>query len=243
MKKHLPVVLVALSLPACNGVSVGVVREVKPFFPANQTTVTLNSVQEFTVSGTGTCGSLRLDWGDGTRTDSASIDLSSNPRISHVFSGWAGGKTVTAEGRQDCTGRVNTRFTIAPPVYTLGYNHIKTTTTPCNAIPNRPALPARTLVHVTADASPLINFGCQPTGCSYDANGSAAPAGSNFPFPGLLAYSLVLRVGSQVVQGGRDVRFTTTAAGPLEVCMNDDRVTDNVGGWGINIAVDMLGPP
>jgi hypothetical protein len=185
---------------------------------------------------------LRVDFGDGRKEDRPNVDLASNPQFSHVFNGWEGGKTVTAEGIQDCTGKVNTRFTIPPPVYQLGYAQ-PGSTTECDPIPNRPPLTPRTLVHVTADPSPLINFGCQPGGCSYDANGSTATAGSNFPFPGLRAYSLVLRVGSQVVQGGTDVRFTTTGNGRLEICQNDDRISDNVGGWGLNITVDELGPP
>jgi hypothetical protein len=49
---------------------------------------------------------------------------------------------------------------------------------------------------------------------------------------------MVLRVGTQVVQGGTDVTFTTSQAGPLEVCVNDDNLSDNTGAGGLRIEVD-----
>lgn len=236
--KNLCVIVVATGLHGCNGV--GVVKEVKPSNPPGPVVLGTNHV--FTVTGTGTCGMLTVDFSDGTEENRTNVDLASNPTFSHTFTGWAGGKTITATGTQSCTGRVNTRFTIDPPVYKLGYAQPGSTTA-CDPIPNRPPLPVRSLVHVTTDSSPLISFGCLG-GCSYGADGRpGSSAGNSFPFPGLREYSLVLRVGSQVVQGGSDVRFTTTGTGRLEVCQNDDRISDNNGGWGINIAVDMLGPP
>jgi len=50
-----------------------------------------------------------------------------------------------------------------------------------------------------------------------------------------------MRVGTQVVQGGTDVTFTTTQAGPLEVCVNDDSLSNNTGAWGLLIDVDESG--
>ena len=88
-----------------------------------------------------------------------------------------------------------------------------------------------------------INFGC--SGCVYNADGSpGTAAASSFPFPGLREYSVVFRIGSQVVQGGTDTRFTTTASGPLEFCLNDgdNDLTNNVGGFDVTISVDQLGP-
>lgn len=64
-----------------------------------------------------------------------------------------------------------------------------------------------------------------------------------FPFPGLRQYSLVLRVGSQVGQGGTGVPFTVAQDGQLELCMNDDVPVDNTGGWGIALTVDERGAP
>jgi hypothetical protein len=111
------------------------------------------------------------------------------------------------------------------------------------------------LVHIqTFPAEPPhergINFGCFAAGCVYDADGKlGSVADSTFPFPGKREYSLVLRVGpqvvgSQVVQGGSNVQFTTTTSGPLAFCLNDgdNDVTNNRGGYIIQISVDQLGP-
>ena len=89
-----------------------------------------------------------------------------------------------------------------------------------------------------------IDYGCPFGGCVYDLNGMPnSVAVAPFPFPGFRAYSLVLSVGTQMIQGGMDVRFTTTASGPLTICLNDNTPTDNRGGYVLNISVDELGPP
>jgi hypothetical protein len=104
-------------------------------------------------------------------------------------------------------------------------------------------LPLRsgTKVGIKTNPNPIvkINFGCPFNMCVYDADGepnSSAPA--SFPFQGLRKYSLVLRVGQQVVQGGTDMSFVTNQGGLLEVCVNDEKLDDNTGAWGIGIAVD-----
>jgi len=91
-----------------------------------------------------------------------------------------------------------------------------------------------------------INFGCIAAGCVYDADGKpGTSAVAPFPFPGFREYSLVLSIGSQMVQGGTNVQFTTTSSGPLLFCLNDgdNNVTNNLGGFIIEISVDQLGPP
>ena len=124
----------------------------------------------FIVSGKGTCTKMRLDFGDGSPTeDLDNVDLTANPKYTHTFTGWGGGKTVTAEGITNCVGKVNTRFTIEPSVFTLGY--VQPVSTACVALPNRPALDNRALVHVTALPTPVINFGCPFNGCVYGADG------------------------------------------------------------------------
>ncbi len=89
-----------------------------------------------------------------------------------------------------------------------------------------------------------INFGCPLNGCVYDANGKPGSVATapDYPFPGLRAFSLVLRLGQQVVQGGTDVRFTAAETGSLESLVNDGNVTDNAGGYQIDVRVDQLGP-
>jgi hypothetical protein len=101
----------------------------------------------------------------------------------------------------------------------------------CTLVPNVPPLRPKTVVKITADRQ--INFGCAFNGCIYDADGdktSTAPA--NFPFPNFRTYSLIFRLGTQVVQGGTNTSFTTNQSGLLEVCVNDDNLPDNTGGWG-----------
>lgn len=164
--------------------------------------------------------------------------------------GWPGPKIVRAYSNgQDCIGeatlRVNVlRVTPQNPYphmdFQLGYG--QPLTTACNTVPSvTTPLRAGTLVAVRNVGAPQakINFGCLLNGCVYDADGepgSVAPAG--FPFPGLKKYSLVLRVGQQVEQGGTNKSFTTNQGGPLEVCVNDDVLPDNTGAWGIGISVD-----
>ena len=52
----------------------------------------------------------------------------------------------------------------------------------------------------------------------------------------------MLKVGNQVAPGGTDTRFTTTEAGTLQVCVNDNNPSDNRGGYEIHFDVDELGP-
>ena len=246
--------LVSTTLLSCGGTA----NLIQGISLAPGQTPALNQNLDFTVSGTGRCDRMRIDWGDGDKDDLSAVDLGSGPRFSHTFQNWRGGKTVTAIGTQGCGGQVNTRFTIEPASYSIAFaqpgNNI------CNRVPFTSApLVKNTLVHITT--SPVsgaysfgIDFGCHPRGdcgcvagtgpCRYDADGKpGSVAASPFPFPGLREHSLVLRVDNQVVQGGKDVRFTTTTEGQLEICINDDLVTDNQGGYTINVSADQLGLP
>jgi hypothetical protein len=54
--------------------------------------------------------------------------------------------------------------------------------------------------------------------------------------------SLVLRVGTQVVQGGTNMSFTTDQAAPLELCLNEIDPMEGNGGYVVRIATDQLGP-
>lgn len=208
-------------------------------------TPALDRKLDFIVNGTGRCDMMRIDWGDGYKYDLTDVDLNSRPTFSYTFQTWRGGKTVTAIGTQGCGGQVNTRFTIEPASYSIGFaqpgNDI------CNKVPFTSAkLVKNTLVHITtAPVSGPYSFGIDfGGGHRYDADGNpGSVAASPFPFPGLREYSLVLRVGNQVVQGGKDVRFTTTEEGQLEICLNDNKTTDNKGGYTINISADQLGLP
>ncbi len=61
-------------------------------------------------------------------------------------------------------------------------------------------------------------------------------------FPGFREFSLILRLTPQVVQGGTGTAtFTAGQAGTLELCQNDGDLSDNKGGWQIEISGDELG--
>jgi hypothetical protein len=84
-----------------------------------------------------------------------------------------------------------------------------------------------------------VDFGCPFAGCLYGIGGKPQSiAGSRFPFPGLREFSLVLRIGTQVEQGGFNVSFVANQTAPLELCMNDDLLSDNSGAWGVFLTVD-----
>jgi hypothetical protein len=235
---------VLLALPGCGGNPPGQIQGIRPYFPpGEEPSFALETPIEFEVFGTGSCESMTLDFGDGVVETKTKVDLAARPRYPHTFTGWRGGKTVSALARLGCVGQVNTRFNIEPPVYGLGWAFVPDQAA-CHPIPNRPNLPARTRVRIDSPDQPLGNFGCAFNGC---INGIDGPPGqalgdSRFPFPNLKAFSLVVRVGTQVVQGGKGVVFVTNQSGPLESCINTFNLHTVDGGWTINYEIDMLGP-
>lgn len=221
----------------------------------------------FILGGTGTCNSVNVDWGDGMieenvvpvpgqRIEFAESNVESRS-LYHTYTGWGGGKTVTvttkSDGSNGCIGNARLRFNAPPMSRRLGF--VQPGTTICTAATSSalPNMIPGMLVHIqTFPAEPPhnrgINFGCFAAGCVYDADGKpGSVAAPSFPFKGLREYSLVLRIGAgaQVVQGGTNVQFTTTSGGPLQFCLNDgdNDVTNNLGGYIIEISVDQLGPP
>ncbi len=193
------------------------------------------------VYGQRECRTVRVNYGDGVTADAPGPDLSVGIRFEHTWAGWGGLKTVTAEGQGDCTGKVKTTFMMNPVHYFLGFGAPKRA--PCGPIPNRPALTPNSRVFVVVNATPVINFGCPSNSCMYGPDGRpGSSASSRFPFPGLKEYSLVFRVGSQIVQGGTAMNFVSRSGGTLEVCANVDNLTNTGGGWSMNLRVDQLGP-
>jgi hypothetical protein len=201
------------------------------------------------VQGEGVCGEFKIDFGyGGFPITEKNVDFSKGPKVySQIYfsNGWPGPKTITAEGVTTCLGTVKTQHRVftAPNStrenYTVGF---ASPTQMCYAVPHVTPLPAlrkNTKVTVTASPNPKVNFGCSFNGCIHDADGkpgSVAPAG--FSFPGLRQYSLVLVVGNQIVQGGLSTNFVTTGSGELLLCVNDDLLYDNGGGWSLDISVD-----
>jgi hypothetical protein len=225
-------------------------------------TLALDTPLKFILNGAGSCTTIDIDWGDGNIEQTYTyfggpVDLSgsdpnavSSRTLTHTFTGWGGGKTVTVEGKIGCIGKVNVRFNVPPFEKTIGWDTAAAagTTGVCQTpAPSLPGMIPRMLVHVTATTVvyPYINFGCALNGCVYDADGKpGSVADSRFPFPGKREYSVVYRIGTQEEQGGTNTQFTTTASGPLEFCLNDgdSNLTNNAGGFNIKLSVDQLGP-
>ena len=254
------VILVAFAIQGCDS-QVNLLQGVD--LESGQT-LALDTPIKFVLRGTGICNSVNIDWGDG-RTDTHTYPFSypvgihlsgtsasdiATRTVSHTFSGWGGGKTVTAAGT-GCEGKVKARFNFPPLSRSMGWAlpAPRGTNGVCQTMASLPAMIPRMLVHIslpTVASARDINFGCPFESCVYDADGKpGSVAGSSFPFQGLKEYSVVLRLGSQVVQGGTNTQFTTTASGPLEFCLNDgdNNLTNNSGGFDVTISVDQLGPP
>jgi hypothetical protein len=239
MRSYLVLSLLAL-LSNCNGTAnliQGITLVATP-------TPALNQPVSFILNGVGKCTDLTIAWGDGFPLDhNEFVDLAAHRVFTHTYSDWPGGKTVTAQGVTGCAGTARTRFTIEPSLVTIVWARDPTRNIQmCVATPGQPDLASNSLVHITSPPSQVVNFSCQFNGCIYDADGRPGSAASaSFPFPGLREYSLVLRVGTQVFQGGKSVQFTVPTGGTLELCQNTDKPETSTGGWEVDIKVDELG--
>jgi hypothetical protein len=255
--------LVLAVLPACNPQQTNV-NVLQGISLAPGQTLALDTPITFILSGIGNCAAVRVDWGDGNdtvHTVHPTIDLSGSDAnavasrtLTHTFTGWGGGKTVTVDGTMEngfvnCLGRVNLRFEVPPLEIQIGWAQPGPAgTNMCQTSPGMPPMIPRMLVHASAvlvGGGRGIDFGCFAGGCVGDADGRPGPvADSRYPFPGFREYSVVYRIGSQLVQGGTNVQFTTTASGALEFCLNDGdlRLDNNKGGFEVTLSVDQLGP-
>ena len=204
----------------------------------------------FTVRGKGLCKVARLNFGDGEFVDANDLDFDTGPWVVyHNYEGWPGRKTAAAEGVTNCTGKATQAMQVSKnaahgEVWNVGIadpfsDPINCFNVPLGAGATMPPLRPNTTVTASAQTTPLIQFGCIG-GCAFNPDGrmgtvAAAPE----PFPGMRELSLVWRVGTQVVQGGTaSVTFVTQQPGPLEICVNDRKMSDNRGGWEVNILVD-----
>lgn len=212
------------------------------------------------VWGEGKCDSVGLETGAGATNYAAPVDFgqagASVPvKITYNYgSAWPGIKTIHAFSAANCMGearqtiqvmrkigntaQANLNFTLAQP-YSFA-NGI--TPGPCKLAFDQhqvAALRPNTKVTVVArpDPNKMISFGC--LGCRFGVDGeTGSSASAPLPFPGMAKYSLVLKVGTQVVQGGSQVSFTTNNKAALELCVNDDNLRDNTGEWNFTISVD-----
>jgi hypothetical protein len=207
----------------------------------------LNQPVKYRVSGTGLCPLVRIVFGDGNSVDGRNVNFDAGHwEVSHTYRGWPGLKSVTAESFSVCGDKVTRRVRVLMrslnPVAFRAHLNIgyAPTNDLCAAVPGATVLRENSRVFISKDPSfsTAIGFGCAFSGCVYDANGSSVIANSHYPFPGLRTLSLVLRVGNQIVQGGTSTSFVTNQRGRLELCVNDYKLDDNTGGWGVWISVD-----
>jgi hypothetical protein len=210
-------------------------------------TPTTGTSTRFELTGAGGCY-VDVDWGDGDIDTQTPTNLSgpvTDRTISHVYSGWRGGKTVTVTGARSCAGQERLRFVTTPPALTIAF--AQPGPMACQAMPNRPLLRTGNIFRLTATpargSERGIDFGCFAGGCVYDLDGKpGSSAVAPFPFVGLREYSLVVRNGSQIVQGGMNMQFTATEDAVPDICINDNTTTNNRGGYELDIRVDQLGP-
>ena len=201
----------------------------------------------FIVLGRGTCGKIRVLFGDGTSQEVSPADFGTGVEVAHTYKGWGGPKKVTAETVLNCLGRTSTEVTVEPTFYSLGFG-MERLASACNVLPSAPPVRkgSRVTVNDASGGQAKVNVGfLLRRGIDGSPEVALGPP-FRFPFPGLKAHSLVLRISdrsgiSQVEQGGEGKSFVARFTGPLEMCINDDDLTDNSGAWGVKIAVDERG--
>lgn len=203
---------------------------------------------EVRVYGRGPCTLLEVDFGDGEKTEVRNFDFAKSEEdlqsplvLTHIYNKWPGPKRLKAAGVTNCAGTAATDFDLLTagrnPFYQLAFRQPVPTT--CAPIPGTKPLRAGTLVRVETADIQMTNYGCALGGCVYGADGKpGSQAPGRFPFPGLREFSQVWRIGTQIEQGGASATFTLRQGGPLEVCVNDDSLSDNGGAWRVDITVD-----
>lgn len=224
----------------------------------------------FRIVGHGSCGTAGVSFGDGTKTtrdaDFASTTSQTWVDVSHAYTqspsldprAWPGPKTVHAFSVTNCVGEANLRVnvllkntdaagaTFFSPTFSVGL--AQPTAMACNvATHTRPIRSGAKVFISEVPGGPEINFGCALGGCINNTGGNAGTVDAGFPFPSMRRHSLVLRIvgasGTQLVQGSPRTEFIAQQTGPLEFCVNDDVLADNLGGWGLEVLVDETNVP
>lgn len=257
---HITAVLAASAAAACTAPTIESIRH---HTEATSTTLSPdrnNEIRErnrivldrdgtsFIISGRGTCGRIRVLFGDGTSQELGPAAVGAGVSVGHTYAGWGGPKKVTVETVADCVGRTSTEVTVEPTFKAVGIN-ATVVRTACVALPGVPPIRQGTRVTVgdASNGQATIRMGgfVPPRGIDGSPEEALGPP-FTFPFPGLKAHSLVLRIidsrgGVQVEQGGEGRSFVARVTGPLEACINDDNLFDNQGAWGVKVDVDERG--
>jgi hypothetical protein len=207
------------------------------------------------VYGTGKCDQIGLSMGDGRQVvQSGPIDFSQSGGrwvvpLTYPTNSWLGKKRVSAFPVLNCGGGGSFDIqvwqqSLRPTKAAESQVFIGLAATPiaCNAVNGPPPFRAGSVVTIRNGGTTKVDFGCAFGGCIYGIDGvpgsRASPA---FPFPGMREYSLVVRIGNEVFQGGDGAVFTVGGGGVLELCMNDNTLSNNSGAWGVGIQVDETG--
>ncbi len=124
-----------------------------------------------------------------------------------------------------------------PTTFAVAYPKIRPLDS-CNRVTTLPQLRPGLTVTVVDIGRTQMDIGCchlpsqtVSIGGIFGTSAKSPP----FPFAGFREYSMVLQLGSQQSATGS---FTTRQAGSLELCINDDDLTNNAGAWGVNIRID-----
>ena len=196
---------------------------------------------EFVIKGRGECGAIRVRFGDGTSTEVRPANFDGEVSVPHTYTGWSGPKKLTAESVENCIGQVSSTVSVEPAQLKIAM--FGRPASACSPVTGFPPVRAGSRVSVDAITNPesMISFnGVIKRGIDGSPEVALGPPFA-FPFPGLKAHSLVIRIGTQVEQGGKGRSFVANQTGPLEFCINDDVMGDNNGGWGIALTVDETG--
>lgn len=207
-----------------------------------------------TPQGTGTCGQMSIDFGDGTppvTVSSYTLNPTSIAAVAnHTYQGWPGTKTIRVRGVTDCSGDVTRTVNVRMAPNTIGFRLglRQPNVAQCNVIvPNTPPIRAGSTVKIETDGR-TMDYGPKPGGGRHVFNASGDPAAvvpPGYLFQRRKKFSLVYKIGSTDFQGETGpVFFQATQTGPLEICTNDNPsyLADNSGAMMLTITVNDVAP-
>jgi len=205
------------------------------------------------------CDQLTVDFGDGESFSAYNVFLGVIPnmpppayeaslRVPHTYAHWPGKKRIHVTGSKSCIGDVETTVTVfsgAVEFFGVAFaNQFGDGTPACSRVSNSPLRKGSGVRIVTVPLVPEqpLNYCDNGHGCPHDPAGElGSNAPSSFPIPGFRKYSLVYRVGSQLIQAeSSKTLFIAAQTAPLEVCVNDDFRSDNSGGMVLQISVNEM---
>jgi hypothetical protein len=226
--------------------------------------VSLLQPATFVISGRGRCDALGIEFGDGKWEYWRHVDFgdgSAPLQVTHKYTGaWPGPKSVhvfpdtTFEPELNCSGEARMGINVlstATATPSVNFLLALRPTLQCAAIDTQNWIRNNTTVAIHRATTSRADFGCFLGGCIYDQAGQpGSHAPGNWPFPGFVKYSLIMKWCDTLVQGTGSFTFQTPATNatgssfvtnPLRFCVNDDKLSDNSGGWGVAIFVDERG--